>query len=104
MRWIVLTPVQAAKYRQYKFTPWWGIDPIQTRDGSYRNPSQTDSWESSCVTADPTFTVEFTNLHVQTGSGALDAGVTISGITLDIEGVALGEPPNIGAYETIEDP
>ena len=32
MRWIVLTPEQAEKYRQYKITPWWGIDPIQTKD------------------------------------------------------------------------
>ncbi len=32
MRWIVLTPAQAAKYKQYKITDWWGIDPIQTKD------------------------------------------------------------------------
>ena len=35
MRWIVLTPEQAEKYRQYKITPWWGIDPIQTKDGRW---------------------------------------------------------------------
>ena len=35
MRWIVLTPTQAAKYKQYKITPWWGIDPIQTKDGRW---------------------------------------------------------------------
>jgi hypothetical protein len=35
MRWIVLTPEQAAKYRKYKITPWWGIDPIQTKDGRW---------------------------------------------------------------------
>jgi len=33
MKWIVLTPEQAAKYRQYKITPWWGIDPIKTKNG-----------------------------------------------------------------------
>jgi len=32
MDWIVLTLEQAAKYKQYKLTPWWGIDPIQTED------------------------------------------------------------------------
>ena len=32
MRWIILTPAQAVKYKQYKLTPWWGIDPIQTKD------------------------------------------------------------------------
>jgi len=35
MRWIVLTPEQALKYRKYKITPWWGIDPIQTKDGRW---------------------------------------------------------------------
>ena len=35
MRWMVLTPKQAAKYKQYKITPWWGIDPIQTKDGRW---------------------------------------------------------------------
>jgi len=35
MKWIVLTPEQAVKYRQYKMTPWWGIDPIQTKDGRW---------------------------------------------------------------------
>ncbi|HUV83656.1 MAG TPA: hypothetical protein VMV77_12760 [Bacteroidales bacterium] len=35
MRWIVLTPEQAERYRQYKITPWWGIDPIQIKDGRW---------------------------------------------------------------------
>ena len=35
MKWIVLTPEQALKYRKYKITPWWGIDPIQTKDGRW---------------------------------------------------------------------
>jgi len=35
MRWIVLTPEQAAKYKQYKITPWWGIDPTQIKDGRW---------------------------------------------------------------------
>ena len=35
MRWIVLTPAQDVKYKQYKITPWWGIDPIQTIDGRW---------------------------------------------------------------------
>ena len=35
MRWIVLTKEQALKYRKYKITPWWGIDPIQTKDGRW---------------------------------------------------------------------
>ena len=35
MNWIVLTPAQAAKYKQYLITPWWGIDPIQTKGGQW---------------------------------------------------------------------
>jgi len=35
MNWIVLTIEQAAKYKQYLITPWWGIDPIQIKDGRW---------------------------------------------------------------------
>lgn len=61
-------------------------------------------WETNSPNpADPTFTSS-TNYHLQTGSPAIDTGVAISFITDDYEGVARGTPPNIGAFETIEDP
>jgi len=35
MKWMILTPKQIIKFRKYKITPWWGIDPIQTKDGRW---------------------------------------------------------------------
>jgi len=34
----------------------------------------------------------------------LGAGADLAGRIVDIEGVTLSSPPNIGAYEDIEDP
>jgi len=79
-------------------------DQVTRIDGTYYDPAPMQAFEATAVITDPTFTTEFTNLHLQTGSPALDAGVAIDGITLDIEGVELGSPPNIGAFETVEDP
>jgi len=70
--------------------------------GSYKLRSNLIAWDVTAVITDPTFTVEFTNLHLQTGSPAIGAGVAISGITEDIEGNPMQE--YIGAYQTIEDP
>jgi len=63
-------------------------------------------WESnSPYPADPTFTNEGAdNYHLQTGSPAIGAGVAIAGYTTDYEGVSVSNPPNIGAFETTEDP
>jgi len=41
------------------------------------------------------------DLHLQAGSPALNAGVAVSGLTLDFDGVTRGNPPEIGAYEKI---
>jgi len=61
-------------------------------------------WETnSPYPADPTFTNPPDNLHLQTGSPAIDAGLAIDFITTDYEGVERGDPPCIGAFETIED-
>jgi len=73
-------------------------------NGTGYNQGEISGWEGTAQTTDPTFTVEFTNLHLQTGSDAIDNGTAVAGYTEDIEGVAVGDPPNIGAYETTEDP
>jgi len=72
--------------------------------GSYKKAAATVTWEPTCVVTDPTFTVEFTNLHYQTGSPVDGAGITISGITTDMEDTEMTEPPDIGALHSIEDP
>jgi hypothetical protein len=38
------------------------------------------------------------NLHLQSGSPAKSAGISIPGLTLDWESIAYGNPPNMGAY------
>ena len=73
---------------------------------TYYKDSNISGWEATAVTTDPTFTSEFDNLHLQTGSPALNTGIIIPGISqYDFDGVAWGENPwNMGAYETIVDP
>ena len=49
--------------------------------------------------SDPLFTSEFTNLQLQTGSPAINAGVDV-GLTTDILGNPIVGNPDIGAYES----
>ena len=72
--------------------------------GTAYNQSEITDFEATGQSTNPTFTVDFTNLNLQTGSDAIDGGTAISGYTEDIDGVAVGSPPNIGAKETTEDP
>jgi len=48
--------------------------------------------------ANPLF-VSTTNFHPQEESPAINAGLTISGLTTDYEGKTINNPPEIGAYE-----
>jgi hypothetical protein len=41
------------------------------------------------------------DFHLQTGSPAIDAGLSIPYVTEDYEDVPVGDPPNIGCYETV---
>jgi hypothetical protein len=63
-------------------------------------------WEvNSPNPADPTFTDKLNgNFHLQTGSPAIDNGLSVPWITTDKEGIARDGAPNIGAFETTEDP
>jgi len=61
-------------------------------------------WQDHDASIDnPDFTLIPDNLHLQTGSPAIDAGLAIPLIIDDYEGVERGDPPCIGAFETIED-
>jgi hypothetical protein len=52
------------------------------------------------ITVDPKFWSE-TNFHLKPGSLAIKAGKAISGLVKDKEGVIIGNPPNIGCFETL---
>jgi len=41
--------------------------------------------------------------HPKSDSPSIDAGINISGLAFDLDGISIGNPPNIGCYETISD-
>lgn len=51
------------------------------------------------ISGNPLFVVNYSNLHLQTGSPAIDAGYSPTLSSYDRDGVAWGSPPTIGAYE-----
>ena len=75
----------------------------KVKDGSTyaQTASQVLSWESAAVVLDPLFKSTGTDFHLQAGSPAIGAGVTIPGITKDMEGVTLNNPPDIGCYQSV---
>lgn len=60
---------------------------------------------NNLVGTDPLFVTPYTDLHLKSGSPAIDAGVTISQVTTDFDGNprpdAVGTNPDIGAYEHV---
>ena len=55
--------------------------------------------DASSVEDNPLF-ISSTNYHLQYGSPATNAGIYV-GLTNDYDGVAVGNPPEIGAYEYV---
>lgn len=51
--------------------------------------------------SDPDFQSMPTNYRPSSGTDAIDGGIAVTEYTTDFEGVAVGSPPNIGAYETV---
>jgi hypothetical protein len=69
--------------------------------GSYiQTPQQVLSWESAAIVSDPLFNIPGTDFHLQTGSPAIGYGITIPGVTKDIDGKAFNTPPDIGCYQS----
>lgn len=60
--------------------------------------SGTGNIGNNCVTGDPLFVVNLSNLHLQAGSPAKSTGLAGLGITIDFEGVSFTNPPSMGAY------
>jgi len=77
-------------------------DPTYVRDGSnYISKSGIASWEPTGKNSDPLFaSVSGSDFHLQAGSPAIGAGTAISGITYDIAGSSVSNPPTIGCYES----
>ena len=78
-------------------------DLLYVIDGSkYVYKSGATSWESTCVASDPLFVDRAGfNWHLQAASPAIGKGVAISGLTQDFEGVSVGNPPNMGCFESL---
>lgn len=51
------------------------------------------------LTSDPKFVTPGSDFHLQASSPAINAGIHIAGYTLDFSSAAVGNPPEIGAYE-----
>jgi len=69
--------------------------------GSYKQtPDQVFSWEAAALVTDPLFVNPGTDFHLKSASLANSAGLTIPGITKDIEGVTFNNPPAIGCYQS----
>lgn len=73
------------------------------RDERTANPLTVQS-NNLFGTADPLWVTNYTNTNTKTGSPARNAGVTVSGITTDIDGNARDGTPDIGAREFLATP
>lgn len=69
--------------------------------GAYKQtPAQVLAWETSAIANDPLFIVPGTDFHLQNASPAIGKGIAISGLTKDIEGKSITNPPDIGCYQS----
>lgn len=89
-------------YNNYRHKNGAGTyDPIR-KDGS--NPISLATWQGlggdpNGLSVDPVFVTAYSNLHLQSGSTLRGAGVAITGILADRDGVPLDASPDIGAYQ-----
>lgn len=56
--------------------------------------------ETDNLNSDPKYVSPYTDFHLQEGSPAIDAGINVD-IDVDLDGVAVGDPPDIGVYEYV---
>ncbi len=56
--------------------------------------------EADTDNSDPEYVSPYTDFHLQAGSPAIGAGINVY-IDVDFDGVAVGDPPDIGAYEYV---
>jgi uncharacterized repeat protein (TIGR02059 family) len=78
------------------------INYTKIKDGSSykQTDSQVLSWETDGKASDPLFTNPGSDYHLKSGSPAIGTGVAISGMTKDLDGIALPAIPDIGCYQS----
>lgn len=59
------------------------------------------SGDANAVVGDPAFTTAYTDLHIGSGSAAIELGDYDDLIPTDFDGVTRGDPPDAGAYEYV---
>jgi len=76
---------------------------IMRRSGSSLNLTQVKAlgFMTHGFTSDPLFVNPISDFRLQAGSPAISAGINISGITTDYNGVAYNSTPSIGAFEYV---
>jgi len=76
----------------------WVIDGSTWYQTDYVN--HISGYDPHYAVGDPDFVTEFTDLHLNIGSGAINAGLKIAGFDKDFEGVTYEDPPDQGIFET----
>jgi uncharacterized repeat protein (TIGR02059 family) len=80
------------------------VNPNYTKvkDGAtYAQTSvQVLSWEAGSIPSDPLFVTPGTDFRLLPGSSAIGTGVSIPGITKDLNGASFKNPPDIGCYQS----
>ena len=76
------------------------VNIIRVENTYWKRSEILANFEATAVITDPAFAIDFAGQHLQDSSGAVGAGVAVTGLTTDFEGVALSDPPNINVYET----
>ncbi len=77
-------------------------DQLYAVEDQYIYKSGMLNWEPTCITSDPLLAdLEGLDFHLQKGSPILGKGKVIPGMTVDIEGVTISNPPSMGCYQSI---
>jgi hypothetical protein len=71
------------------------------RDGINIPKSGVQAWEPTSVTGDPLFVNYASDWHLQAGSPAIGKGISVAGLTKDLDGVTYRNPPDIGCYQSL---
>jgi hypothetical protein len=69
-------------------------------DYTFANWKIATGGDANSIVTDPKFVTNGTDFHLQLGSGAINEGVNV-GLSTDMDGVAVADPPEIGAFEYI---
>ncbi|HBH84215.1 MAG: hypothetical protein A2X05_11755 [Bacteroidetes bacterium GWE2_41_25] len=70
------------------------------KDGLNVPGSGVPTWEPTAVISDPLFININADWHLQSASPAIGKGISITGISFDLDGKTLKSPPDIGCYQS----